>query len=255
VRALLLVACLVPALGRAAPPGDLAADEIIRRSQRAGSFAQGGAEARVRMVLTAPGRPARERRLHSFSRDEGGLARSLVRFEAPPDVAGTAYLRVEQRGRDDDHYLYRPELRRARRIAGAQRGDSFMGTDFSYHDLESRALDRARHRRLPDEAIGGAPCYVVESTSTSPGDPYGKVVSWVRKDGFVPLRVKFFGRDGAHTKTLFAKKVQKVAGRLVIMQARMTSVAAASSTDLLVDAIEFKDLPAAMFDPQSLDRG
>jgi hypothetical protein len=247
---LLLAAGAGPALAKDPSP-----EEIIRESRKAGGLHQRGADARLKLVITLPGKAARERRLHRLSREEGGLGRSLVRFEAPPDVAGTAYLWLENRGRPDDHWLYRPELRRARRITGAQKQESFMGTDFTYDDLEWRDPASRTHKRLPDERIGGAACHVIESTAKEATDPYGKVVSWIRKDGLVPLRIKFFARGGAHQKTLFTKKVQKVSGRWVITQARMTTVAKETSTDLFVESIEFKDVPADVFDPRSLEKG
>jgi hypothetical protein len=246
---LLLVAASANAAGPPSP------EEIIRESRKAGGLHQRGAEARLKLVITIPGKAARERRMHSLSREEAGLGRSLVRFEAPPDVAGTAYLWVESRGRPDDHWLYRPELRRARRITAQEKRESFMGTDFTYDDLEWRDPASRTHKRLPDEKIGGAACHVIESTAKEASDPYGKVVSWIRKDGLVPLRIKFFARGGAHQKTLFTKKVQKVSGRWVITQARMTTVARETSTDLFVESIEFKDVPADVFDPRSLEKG
>jgi hypothetical protein len=247
---LLLVAGARPASAKDPTP-----EEIIRESRKAGGLNHRGAEARVRLVISLPDKVARERRLRSLSREEGGLGRSLVRFEAPPDVAGTAYLWLENRGRPDDHWLYRPELRRARRVTGAQRQESFMGTDFSYDDLEWRDPSSRTHKRLPDEKIGGAACYVIESTAKEASDPYGKVVSWIRREGLVPLRIKFFGHGGAHRKTLFSKKVQKVSGRWIVMQARMTTLATQSSTDLFIERIEFKDIPADAFDPRSLEKG
>ena len=250
------IAALVIAAGALpAAAGEPSPEQIIRESRKAGGLHQRGAEARVRLVIAVPGKAARERRLHTLSREEGSLGRSLVRFEAPPDVAGTAYLWLENRGRADEHWLYRPELRRARRITGAQKQESFMGTDFTYDDLEWRDPQSRSHRRLPDEKIGGAACYVIESTARTATDPYGKVVSWIRKDGLVPLRIKFFARGGTHQKTLFTKKVQKVSGRWVITQARMTTVAKETSTDLLVESIDFKDIPADVFDPRSLEKG
>jgi hypothetical protein len=254
-RALVVAFAFGAALAGPAAAADPSPEQLVRESRQAGGLHHRGAEARVRLVITTPGRAPRERRLHSYSREEAGLGRSLVRFESPPDVAGTAYLWRENRGRDDDHWLYRPELRRARRITGAQKRESFMGTNFSYADLEWRDPATRRHRRLPDEKLGGAPCFVIESTAKEASDPYGRVVSWIRKEGRVPLRVKLYGRDGAHLKTLFTKKVQKISGHWVVTQARMSSATDGSATDLVVDAIEYKDLPAALFDPRALEKG
>lgn len=60
-----------------------------------------------------------------------GSAKRLVRFTAPARLAGTGLLVPDA----DTVYLYLPAYGKPRRVIGEQRGDSFMGTDFSMEDL------------------------------------------------------------------------------------------------------------------------
>ena len=73
----------------------------------------------------------------------------LVRFTYPNDIAGTGFLVWERPGGDDDRFLYLPALGRVRRITGAERQESFVGSDFTYEDIGGRALEdyRIRPRR------------------------------------------------------------------------------------------------------------
>jgi hypothetical protein len=60
-----------------------------------------------------------------------GQKERKVRMTAPARLAGVTLLVVE----DGSIYSYLPAYRRSRRVVGDQRGDAFMGTDFSMEDL------------------------------------------------------------------------------------------------------------------------
>ena len=75
------------------------------------------------------------------------FSKTLVRFTAPADIAGAGFLQIQNREGDDERFLFLPELKRSRRISGNLRGSSFMGTDFSFADLDRRDLAREQFRR------------------------------------------------------------------------------------------------------------
>jgi outer membrane lipoprotein-sorting protein len=60
-----------------------------------------------------------------------GTDKRLVRFTAPARLSGVTLLVPD----GDTLYLYLPAYGRERRVIGDQRGDSFMGSDFSMEDL------------------------------------------------------------------------------------------------------------------------
>ncbi|NIR61385.1 MAG: outer membrane lipoprotein-sorting protein, partial [Gammaproteobacteria bacterium] len=67
-------------------------------------------------------------------RSDGLRAKRLIVFEAPPEVRETGFLVFshDEPGGDDERWVYLPALRKVRRVAGRDRGKSFVGTDFSY---------------------------------------------------------------------------------------------------------------------------
>ena len=67
-------------------------------------------------------------------------------YQSPKNVKGTGFLTYDypQADRDDDQWLYLPALRKVRRISASDRGDYFMGTDFSYEDIKLAAVDGGR---------------------------------------------------------------------------------------------------------------
>ncbi|MDG2305624.1 MAG: outer membrane lipoprotein-sorting protein [Candidatus Binatia bacterium] len=79
----------------------------------------------------------RLRKMKMFTRREpDGAEKSLGVFLEPPEVRGTAFLQHIPKAGPSTQWLYLPELGRVRQISARARRKSFMGTDFSYDDLE-----------------------------------------------------------------------------------------------------------------------
>lgn len=230
------------------------ADEIAKRILRADAFAWEGAKTRVRMVLFSPDGKRQERSIEVVARRDKGLLQSLVRFLAPEDLAGTAYLLREQQGGASEQYIYLSGLKRTRRVVGRERDGSFMGSDFTYADMQRVDPKYAHNRRLPDEKIGDAEAYVVESTiAPEAGVAYAKLTTWVRKSDFVALRTRFSDKQGKTVKTLYARKVREIEGKPVVVEARMQSENG-HATELFIDSMErHDDLSDSLFTPTALE--
>ena len=254
------VAALVFTLLLAAPSGhadeaELSADAIAQRTLRADAFAWEGAKTRLKMVLVGADGRRQERAMEVTARRNGKLLQSLLRFSGPPELAGTAFLMREQEGGASEQYVYLSGLKRTRRIVGREREGSFMGSDFSYTDMQRIASNQVRNGRLPDEAIGKDACYVIESkVAAEAGSPYARIVTWVRKTDFVALRTRFFDKQDKLVKTLYARRVRELDGKQVVVEARMQSENG-HATELLIESIERRDdLSDAMFAPDALER-
>src|SRR5690606_12068544 len=95
--------------------------------------------------------------------------RSTIFYTAPANIQDMAFLTYDypDDGKDDDQWLYLPELRRDRRISSSNRGDYYLGTDFTYEDmkLDTRlSADDYSWTALPMAEVDGVSCYVVEGT-------------------------------------------------------------------------------------------
>lgn len=67
---------------------------------------------------------------------------------------------------------------------------------------------------LPEEEIQGSTYYVLDLTAKAEDVPYGKVVLWVEKGTFHPLKAQFYGVSGFLLKTAAYEAYQELAGRL-----------------------------------------
>lgn len=241
----------------AAAQADLTADQIIDKALKQDFFGWDEAETTVRMTLIESGGARKERVIESLRRRKNGQLQSIMRFRSPQEVAGTAFLMLEKGKGDSEQHIYLPGLKRTRRIVGREREGSFMGSDFSYADMERADTRTASHKRLPDEDVGGVKTFVIESTPKKGTDAaYAKIEQWIRQDNFLPLRIRYYDKNGQLLKTLYTKRIRTMEGRPVIVEAQMVNKKTGHSTELVVDNMRpRKDLPDAAFTPTALEHG
>jgi hypothetical protein len=235
---------------------NLSADEIAHRTLRTDAFTWEGAKTRLRMVLLGKDGKRQERSMEVVARRDKGLLQTMVRFLGPEEIAGTAFLMREQQGGASEQYVYLSGLKRTRRLVGRERESSFMGSDFTYADMQRIDPKHTHNQRLPDDAIGSDPTYVIESSiAADAAVAYAKVVTWVRKSDFIALRTRFVDKQGKTVKTLYARKVRAIDGKPVVVDARMQSEDG-HATELFIDSMErHDDLPDALFTPTALEHG
>ena len=233
------------------------ANEIIDRMLKQDAFGWDEAETTVRMTLIEAGGARKERVMENLRRRKNGQQQSIVRFRSPQEVAGTAFLMLEKDKGESEQHIYLPGLKRTRRIVGREREGSFMGSDFTYADMERSDTRTSTHKRLPDEDVGGVKTYVVESTPPKAGSSaYGKIETWIRQDNFLPLRIRYYDKNGQLHKTLYTKRIRTMEGRNVIVEAQMVNKKTGHTTELVVDNMRpRKDIPDTAFTPTALEHG
>src|SRR5262249_20734167 len=152
-------------------------------------------------------------------------------------IAGVGFLQIQKKDGDDERFLFLPELKRSRRIAGASRSQSFMGTDFSYADLDRRDFRDSSSVIKGEESVGKFPCLRIAVTAKGAEAQYARVDLWVRKDNFVPLKWQSYNKAGVLLKTFAAQEVKRVNGRWFITRSLMTNHQDSRSTELILDKV------------------
>jgi hypothetical protein len=233
---------------------EITADQLAARVVRGNGFTWEGASTRLRMVLIEQGGSRSERALEVLGRRHDGRLETVARFTSPSDIAGTKFLMVEKAGGGTEQHIYLPGLKRTRRVVGREQEGSFMGSDFTYNDLQRKEDKSAKNTRLPDENIGKEPTYVLESKAGPGSQGYSKLRTWIRKTDYIPLRTQFFDANDKLVKTLYVRRTKDIEGKPTVVEAFMKS-SNGHATELVVDSVEpKKDLPDAAFSPLTLDR-
>lgn len=149
----------------------------------------------------------RNRELKMFSMDKADVEKSIVYFLAPTDVKGTAYMSFDwdDDSREDDSWLYLPALQQVKRVASSDESGSFMGSDFSYADINGMDLEDFDYTILKEsETVNGQDCWLIESRPKNDKviekTGYTSTQSWVRKDIFMVIQGKIEVKKGKKTK-------------------------------------------------------
>ena len=146
--------------------------------------------------------------------------RSITFYESPASIRGTALLSFNYGDeREDDQWLYLPAARKIRRISSSDRGDYFLGTDFTFEDIDSEGkveLADYTRRTVGEEDVDGHHCYILESVPVSKKIAnelgYGRVRSWVDSNIWVTRKVKYWDVQGVPLKTLHVTDIRQIDG-------------------------------------------
>lgn len=251
-----LLAALLIAPGGARGGQAPTARAIIDKVIDADPWGLAGAEVKARAIIRDSGGGTRELSFVGRSkRYDPPLSKSLVRILGPADLAGTSFLQIQKSDGDDDRWLYLPDLKKSRRIAGNARKSAFMGTDFSYADMDRRDLRDSDAKLAGEEKLGKYDCWHVVATPTADDAQYGKIEIWVRKDNSVPLKWMMYSRSGVHLKTLVAEEIKRIDGRWFITRSLMQNHQDSRSTQLILDEVKpTDDLPDDEFTVRNLEK-
>jgi hypothetical protein len=252
--AIAAIAVVTVFLGGRAGAGEPSAEDLHREVVDDDPWGRGGGEVKATAHVT-DGDRRRELAFEVRSlMTDPPLFRSVLRFYAPADVAGVGFLVVQMRGADDDRYLFLPELQRSRRIAASRRREVFMGTDFSYGDMDRRELRNADARLTGEDTLGKYPVYVLELVPTDDDAQYGRIEVWVRKDNHRPIKYALYDKRDAKLKTLLVKEIRRIDGRWFTTRSVMIDHRKGSKTELHLESVDKKQLAPEAFTVNALER-
>ena len=182
--------------------------------------------------------------------------KTLVVFDEPKDVQGTALLTFSHKTGDDDQWLYLPALKRVKRISSSNQSGPFMGSEFAYEDLASQEVEKFTWRYLKDEDLNGQATFVVERIPVHPKSGYTRQVVWIDQAEYRILKIDYYDRKEALLKTLEQTGYEKFLDRYWRpTEMKMVNHQNSKSTDLVWSAYEFQTgLEERDFDRASLAR-
>ena len=135
--------------------------------------------------------------------------KSLIIFDDPKDVRGTALLSFTHKQGPDDQWLYLPALKRVKRIASSNQSGPFMGSEFAYEDMGSQEVEKYDYRLLGEDTFDDREHFVLERTPRDRKSGYTRQVVWLDKMAYRTWKIDYFDRKGALLKTLTATGYQQ----------------------------------------------
>ena len=256
---LILMLCL-PALhafgqgaGDTAAPGAKAiVDKMLETSNTLGVKS-----GEVELTLLVEDRTGTKRikRMQVQSKSIGDQGKTRVKLTAPKDVTGQSFLFSENKDAEDDVWMYLPAFGLTRRIEGSQKQGAFLGSHFSFSDLESRDIKKADYVKKEDETIGKTAVFVVEAVPKDTSS-YKSMLLYVRQSDYMPMKFKFFGADATTPlKTIFVEKLDKTpSGQPYIKQMTLRPKDGGYTTIAVEKVAQNAELPDAIFSKDQLGK-
>lgn len=204
---------------------------------------------------------SRERDTASFRRYFGDERRLALFFTAPANIRDTAVLTWDYPDTtEDDQWLYLPALRKVRRIPAADRGDYFLGTDFSFEDMKlDGQLSPAdyNYSLVPKQRDGYYHLSATPKTEAIAKElGYSRTEAVVDASNWIVVQADFWDARGEHLKTLIAEDIREVDGIWTRHRLLMSNHKTGHSTELLFSDVDYQSpIDDRIFTQQSLQRG
>jgi len=216
VIAMPLLLAAAPAPQAAAPADAAAAARGLAIATEADRRDQGFEDSQVTLRMTLRNRQGdtsvRELRTRALEVADDG-DKSLITFDTPADVKGTALLSFTHKRGPDDQWLFLPALKRVKRIASDNKAGPFMGSEFAYEDLSSQEVEKYGYLHLRDETVDGVPMTVIERHPVDPKSGYTRQVVWLDQAELRVWKVEYYDRKASLLKTLTAAGFQQHHGK------------------------------------------
>ena len=216
------------------------------------------------MILIDKNGNERRREMKIFTKDKGKDTLRLQFFLAPADVKDTGFLTYDYYSgeKDDDQWLYLPDLRKTKRIASSDKSSAFMGSDFSYADMTRRVVDEWRYKLLKEDEVEGHRVWLVEAVPVSKmvEDRYGykKSILFVRQDIFMEIRAVHVQKDDK-VKYMEVRQLEQVDGVWVALERWMKTTQGKRTlhnTKLVWSDVRFnQNLDEGFFSIRQLEKG
>lgn len=219
----------------------------------------------TQMILIDKNDYQRTREIKAFIKDMGKDTWRIQFFLQPAEVKDTAFLTYDYYSgeKDDDQWLYLPELHKTKRIASSDKSSAFMGSDFSYADMNRRVLDEWRYTLLKESDVNGDKVWLIETKPVSPivEERYGysKSVVFVRQDNFFPVRAVHWLKDGDKIKYMEVKELEQIDGIWVATEIHMKTTKnkqTLHNTILKLNEVKFNQaIDESLFTIRRLEKG
>ncbi len=139
--------------------------------------------------------------------------KTFIRILTPPKERGIGTLKI---GLEMWNYL--PRVERIIKIPPSMMMQPWMGSDFTNDDLvkESSIVEDYTHRVIDESTIEGFKAFHIEAIP-KPDAPvvWGKILYWVRKKDFVPLKEEFYNEKGELLRVMTFSQIKKIGGRVI----------------------------------------
>jgi hypothetical protein len=163
----------------------------------------------MEMIITDHRGRTRSRTMNSWSRSGKDESSNLIIFSDPGNVRGTGFLTVTENGNTNQR-LFLPSVGRIQVIGSSERGDRFMGSDFTYEDLGDQDPDSYQFEWFEEYED----FYRIRALKPD-SDQYAYIEFEIRKESYTLETIHYFDSAGNEIKRLEAEEFEQLTDNLL----------------------------------------
>lgn len=226
------------------------------------------------VLINSKGKKREPKIMKGYRKDFGEDTKSISFILSPAIERNISVLSYEWEDdiKEDDNWVYLPSLGRPKRISGTGKKGAFMGSDFTYSDMNGLELNDWNYKILKKSTkVKGHDCWIIgaipkESKRIKVKDEtdYIETVSWIRKDIFMMIQGRMIIKKNKKKKPVkykifIASDIEEIDGiwsanKLTMKEYRGKKVE--HSTVLKFDSISYnEELEDTLFTVQRMARG
>ena len=136
-----------------------------------------------------------------YGRKVNGLKDTVFDIRGPAKSKDTRVLQQERSAREDDRWIYMPQLKQVRRIPMGERYKQFVGCEFTYNDMAIRHVDDDKHEMLETNVKITVPggrsytCWKIKSVPLKKSEvEYSYRIQYIDKETYLPAKIEYFDK-------------------------------------------------------------
>ena len=235
-------------------------------ARRIAERAEGDSSRRVLDIIITDRRgKTRERTALVLKHNDGEQRVTRFTYLAPKSVKEVTFLSHDRLdpSESDDRWLFLPATRKVRRIPASDRGDYFLGTDFTYEDIQSEfklALSDYDFVLEDTQLTDDGTVYVLSGTPRSEAIArelgYGGFRARVNGSNWLFHEVEFLDLDGERLKTVTVHSAEDFDGIWCATDIEVINHQTSHETRFVYQDVDYDTtLPARLFEATTLNRG
>jgi len=197
--------------------------------------------------------------------NRGDVRVTRITYTEPSSIRETSFLSHDFHdvSQANHSWFYMPSLRKVRRVPASDRGDHFLGTDFTYEDIQSDLKFDLNDYTFDYQGTSVADGTTRHHLSGTPITPtiarqlgYGAFTAIVDERTWMPVRVEFLDLDEEPLKTIEVTKSEQIDGIWTAIEIRAFNHQSGHRTCFRFRDISYPlDLADEFFEPAALTRG
>ncbi len=217
-----------------------AAEDLMKQAHLNNFYAGDDGLAEVTMTIVSSGGKERVREFAMLRLDneDGGTQKYYTYFRKPSDVSRLTFMVHKAPFETDQRWLYVPSVDLVKRISADDKGQSFVGSDFSYEDVSGRHWSDDTHKLMGEQDYEGRQVYVIESRPKDEGDDtFMRKITYIDKEWMLPVREEYYDSKDKLERVYTAETVKDADGFMTATLRKMENV-----QDEQYTTVEFKSI-------------